>query len=43
VRIHAIGFPLDPRFVPTTGIRFAMLMRILCGRNGGAFVGLEGA
>jgi hypothetical protein len=43
VRIHAIGFPLDPRFVPTTGIRFATLMRILCGRNGGAFVGLEGA
>jgi hypothetical protein len=41
VRIHALGFPLAPDFPPLTGIRYAMLMRILCGRNGGAFVGLD--
>lgn len=43
VRIHALGFPLAPDFPPLTGIRFATLMRILCGRNGGAFVGLDPA
>ncbi len=44
VRIHAIGFPtvLDQSAFPeTTGIRFATLMRLLCERNGGAFVALN--
>jgi hypothetical protein len=41
VRIHALGFPLAPEFPPLTGIRFAMLMRIMCQRNGGALVGLD--
>jgi hypothetical protein len=41
VRIHALGFPLSPEFAPLTGIRYATLMRIICGRNGGAFVGLD--
>jgi hypothetical protein len=44
VRIHAIGFPtvLDQAAFPeTTGIRFATLMRLLCERNGGAFVALN--
>jgi hypothetical protein len=40
VRIHAIGFPLDPGVPQFTSIRFATLMRILCERNDGAFVGL---
>ncbi len=42
VRIHAVGFPTvldDPRGI--TGLRFATLMRALCERNGGAFVGLN--
>ena len=43
VRIHAIGFPL-PSFpeegIPHTGVRFAALMRILCEKNGGTFVGV---
>jgi Skp family chaperone for outer membrane proteins len=42
VRIHAVGFPTvvdDPRAI--TGLRFATLMRALCERNGGAFVGLN--
>ncbi|MCU0596112.1 MAG: VWA domain-containing protein [Desulfobacterota bacterium] len=42
VRIHAVGFPTvlnDPRGI--TGIRFATLMRVLCQKNGGAFVGLN--
>jgi ribosomal protein L29 len=43
VRIHGVGFPL-PSFpgqgVPTTGVRFATLMRVLCDRNGGTFVGI---
>jgi hypothetical protein len=44
VRIHGIGFPLID---PDTGVlykttrRFASLMRILCERNGGAFIGLQ--
>jgi hypothetical protein len=45
VRIHAIGFPTvlgQSAFPETTGIRFAMLMRLLCERNGGAFVALNG-
>jgi hypothetical protein len=40
VRIHAIGFPLDPSAPQFTNIRFAQLMRIICQRNGGSFVGL---
>lgn len=41
VRIHAIGFPVRPDAPQYTSIRFATLMRILCQRNGGTFVGLE--
>jgi hypothetical protein len=44
VRIHAIGFPTifsQARYGEMTGIRFAMLMRALCERNGGAFVALN--
>jgi len=41
VRIHAIGFPLDPSFPPVTQTRFSTLMRIISERNGGAFVGLN--
>jgi hypothetical protein len=47
VRIHAIGFPTlfsssaQAEFSETTTVRFAMLMRALCERNGGAFVGLN--
>jgi len=41
VRIHAVGFPLPagPMNLQVTGIRFAALMRELCERNGGTFVG----
>ena len=41
VRIHALGFPLDPSFPPFTQMRYSTLMRIVCRRNGGAFVGLD--
>jgi hypothetical protein len=44
VRIHAIGFPVmfsQSGFPENTGVRFATLMRELCRRNGGAFVGLS--
>jgi hypothetical protein len=41
VRIHALGFPLDPSFPPFTQMRYSTLMRALCRRNGGAFVGLN--
>jgi hypothetical protein len=44
VRIHAIGFPVQfdrPQQFQATGIRFAVLMRELCARNGGTFVGLN--
>jgi hypothetical protein len=44
VRIHAIGFPTvlgQSAFPETTGVRFATLMRLLCERNGGAFVALN--
>jgi hypothetical protein len=44
VRIHAVGFPTifsQARYGEMTGIRFAMLMRELCERNGGAFVALN--
>ena len=44
VRIHAVGFPLfsiGNSRLPDTVPRFAQLMRILCDRNGGTFVGLS--
>lgn len=46
VRIHAVGFPVlfQPELkgvAGLTGDRFATLMRALCERNGGAFVGLN--
>jgi hypothetical protein len=44
VRIHAVGFPtvlMDPRGMGSTGVRFATLMRRLCQKNGGTFVGLN--
>ncbi len=44
MRIHAIGFPTifsQARFGENTGVRFATLMRLLCERNGGAFVALN--
>ncbi len=42
VRIHAIGFTIDTtnREFQFTSRRFAALMRLLCQRNGGTFVGL---
>jgi hypothetical protein len=46
VRIHAVGFPLF-RFgggrIPNETHKFAALMRVLCERNGGTFVGLTGS
>ena len=41
VRIHSVGFPVRPDAPQYTSIRFATLMRILCARNGGTFVGLN--
>jgi hypothetical protein len=44
VRIHAVGFPVmlqDRVGRGNTGERFATLMRILCYKNGGTFVGLN--
>jgi len=44
VRIHAIGFPVlfsQPVHQQQTGTRFATLMRIICERNGGTFIGLN--
>jgi len=41
VRIHAMGFPVRPDAPQYTSVRFATLMRILCARNGGTFVGLN--
>jgi hypothetical protein len=44
VRIHAVGFPvvMEQTNKPgNTGERFATLMRALCYRNGGTFVGLN--
>jgi hypothetical protein len=40
VRIHAFGFPVRPDAPQFTSIRFATLMRLVCARNGGTFVGL---
>jgi len=44
VRIHAIGFPTlftQAEYPENTTVRFAMLMRAVCERNGGTFVGLN--
>ena len=44
VRIHALGFPIQFGRLEKeqiTGIRFATLMRALCEKNGGTFVGLN--
>lgn len=41
VRIHAIGYPVNPAAPQYTSIRFASMMRIICQRNGGTFVGLH--
>ncbi len=41
VRIHALGFPVRPDAPQFTSVRFATLMRVLCSRNGGTFVGLN--
>jgi hypothetical protein len=44
VRIHAVGFPVVMELSDrsgNTGERFATLMRALCQRNGGTFVGLN--
>ncbi|HET7292692.1 MAG TPA: VWA domain-containing protein [Vicinamibacteria bacterium] len=46
VRIHALGFPTlfsQAEFPENTTVRFAMLMRAVCERNGGTFVGLNSA
>jgi hypothetical protein len=40
VRIHAIGFPMPDRFPQYTAVHYASLMRAICERNGGTFVGL---
>ena len=42
VRIHAVGFPysFSGANIPKSSQRFAGLMRLLCERNGGTFVGL---
>jgi hypothetical protein len=42
VRIHGVGFPIPQGGGLRENIRFAALMRILCERNDGAFVGLNG-
>jgi hypothetical protein len=41
VRIHALGFPIPNQYPQHTSMRYATLMRILCERNGGVFVGLS--
>ena len=40
VRIHAIGFPVGGGMTPFTNIRFSALMRAMCERNDGTFVGI---
>ncbi|MEX2126255.1 MAG: hypothetical protein WD795_20350 [Woeseia sp.] len=40
MRIHAIGFPTDFSGTPRMAMKFAGLMRVVCERNGGTFVGL---
>jgi hypothetical protein len=41
VRIHAIGYPEGPDMPADTSIRFSALMRLVCERNGGTFVGMK--
>jgi hypothetical protein len=44
VRIHALGFPTlfeQTDYPENTTVRFAVLMRAICERNGGTFVGLN--
>ena len=44
VRIHGLGFPTlfgQSESPENTTIRFSILMRALCERNGGTFVGLN--
>lgn len=43
VRIHGVGFPVQftRGGIRPTGIQFSMLMRALCQKNGGTFVGLQ--
>ncbi|TFH43056.1 MAG: VWA domain-containing protein [Lysobacterales bacterium] len=44
VRIHGVGFPTQlsqAEHMQGTGIRFAALMRVLSGKNGGTFVALD--
>ena len=41
VRIHALAFPVRPDAPQFTSVRFATLMRELCTRNDGTFVGLN--
>jgi hypothetical protein len=43
VRIHGVGFPylFRGRQIPPTARQFAALMRVLCERNGGTFVGIN--
>jgi hypothetical protein len=43
VRIHAVGFPLLGLGggIPPSARQYAQLMRVLCDRNGGTFVGLN--
>ncbi|WP_129780069.1 VWA domain-containing protein [Peristeroidobacter soli] len=43
VRIHAIGFPVTPLAPQYTSIRFATMMRIICQKNNGTFVGMHEA
>jgi hypothetical protein len=41
MRIHAVGFPTQfARGTSPNALRYANLMRTLCERNGGSFVGL---
>jgi len=41
VRIHAIGFAMPARVPQFGNQRFSALMRAMCERNGGTFVGLQ--
>jgi hypothetical protein len=41
MRIHAIGFPTSDEISISASMRFGALMRALCERNGGSFVGLN--
>jgi hypothetical protein len=41
MRIHAIGFPTSDEVSFSASMRYGALMRALCERNGGSFVGLN--